>query len=1275
MKTPILGYLVLGATLIVSAEVPLATGPFRGVEVKVVGDGAKELTISDHSAHFWSGPVPVSYDPDEQTVLSFEYFSPSGLNSLSLKYRQTDGSMTQSGAKILPLAETWQPFAFDLTQGNPAPPKGDPKMRFHFSLKGKMGDALQIRKLKLRGPTEEERGLTATRDQRERAKNDDARAYLEYLRDWYPNEITSVVVGADQIRISGEAAESVSLVELKTHEPSHLPVTSDPLAAELKGEFDVLIARFSHDGKVDRALSRWRLDRQSGKPASLCRWADSFEEGIARDLPKLESKHQKGLGGIPDIRDPKHEIFELGIQHATINVVIDALISEKKRPGLTPYQFEGETYFINPKFLAGKVSTVKHLRENDIIVTCILLVGNRHGSALTHPDAETRGTFAMPNLVTEDGGRLYRAGLHFLADTFSKPGQRVCNWVIHNEIDQAGTWTNMGDQPLARYMETYVRSMRTVYETTRLFDPHARTFISLTHHWSKPSLGRGAYTVKEMLELFAEMVKAEGDFEWGVAYHPYPRSLRDPDTWDDEEVTFDFDTPYITPKNMEVLPAFLAQDRFLYHGDRERAILFSEQGFNSPTLSEDDQKRQAAGLIYAFRKLPELKTVEAFHLHRYQDMPDKEGGLRVGIIDEKGNRKLGWEVYKAIGTDKASEYDQLAETYFSDDATAIVKNKVPNRPNIVYLVADDLGWSDSTPYLDPNEDFYETPNIAELAKRGMKFTNAYAASPLCSPTRASILTGQYPGRIRLTTPACHIPAVVLNPTVGTKAKASLPAVEPSTRTRFPNFYETIPERLKQVGYRSAFVGKWHLGRAPYFPDQQGFDLVVGGREHPGPPGGFFAPWPIDTIPESPEGSHIDDVITTESIKWVKEKAKAGEPFFLNLWYYSVHAPFEAKPELIEKYARKAKGLPALAPRKNPVMAAMIETLDDNVGRIMNTIEELGLSETTLVVFTSDNGGNEYNFAANELATNNHPLRNGKGNINEGGQRVPFIAVWPDRIEAASVNAGLVSSIDLFSTALAAADAPVAPAQVVDGINLLPVLFGDEQIDEGRALFCHFPHGPPATGTVAGTSVRRGPWKLTRFFADGNDQADRLKLVNLDNDPGEKNDLSKSQPNHVAQLNKRITDHLKATESLVPVPNPAYVPTAYGWTGNKDAPLNVIDDFLVVNSTGSDPHIRTTDFSNAGGKITIEIRMKQENSSDVALYWGTKTNPRFSSERLMVVPRTGFGVWRADLDIGEERLALIRIDPAQTKGQVKIDSIRLMQWTKPGEAKTVRLWDF
>ncbi len=206
-----------------------------------------------------------------------------------------------------------------------------------------------------------------------------------------------------------------------------------------------------------------------------------------------------------------------------------------------------------------------------------------------------------------------------------------------------------------------MRSARLMYYTARLRDPHARVFISLTHHWTKTSSGIGTYQVREMLDLFAEMGRGEGDFEWGVAYHPYPQDLRNPNTWEDSEVTGDFETPYITPRNIEVLPAYLAQEPFLYRGEVPRAILFSEQGFNTPTLSEEDQKRQVAGLIYTFRKLRNMPTVEAWHLHRYQDMPDREGGLRLGIIDEHGNRKLGWDAYAAIGTDREAIYAAMAD--------------------------------------------------------------------------------------------------------------------------------------------------------------------------------------------------------------------------------------------------------------------------------------------------------------------------------------------------------------------------------------------------------------------------------------------------------------------------------------------------------------------------------------------------------------------------------------------------------------------------------------
>jgi Family of unknown function (DUF5722) len=419
-------------------------------------------------------------------------------------------------------------------------------------------------------------------------------------------------------------------------------------------------------------LWRWRLaDEKGEKWLSAACWPTEASAELGGSLPRMKSDHPKGLGGVPPLHRADHEIFQLGIGHVTLNMVLNALLRDSPAPGHVPWTCEGREYYCNEALLHSTDATLRHLQARKIIVSCILLVGNhRHAdgtphSLLSHPEAGVRGIFSMPNLTSEASVRLYGAAVRLLAERYDgsprSPG-RISNWILHNEVDQAGTWTNMGDQPLARYLESYQRSARIVHHTARLFDRQARVFMSLTHHWTKQSHGEGTYVVRDMLELFAKMARAEGDFEWGVAYHPYPRDLRNPDTWKDTELTQGFDTPYITPKNLEVLPAFLKQEPMLFQG-RARGLLLSEQGFNSPTLSEADQRRQAAGLVYVFRKLKTLPEVEAYHLHRYQDMPAGEGGLRLGLIDETGAHKLAWDVYREIGTGSAREreFEAMAE--------------------------------------------------------------------------------------------------------------------------------------------------------------------------------------------------------------------------------------------------------------------------------------------------------------------------------------------------------------------------------------------------------------------------------------------------------------------------------------------------------------------------------------------------------------------------------------------------------------------------------------
>ncbi|MCA1964713.1 MAG: DUF5722 domain-containing protein [Prosthecobacter sp.] len=639
------------------------------------GEGVITLTLEEGHPHFWTSITPPDYQPAKHSVFALEYFAPNGLEAITLRYRTADGGMAVLETLNAPLAEAWQPLAFDLSQAEP-PPAGaaHPEMRFHLALQGRPGAQLQMRNLQVREPTPEEQDAIRYREQRQAEREADAEAIEAYFAQSYPASIHTVHIGKEQITVIGKSPEPAKLVAIPPHTPSHRArpdvAAECAIQPDAQGQFRVDLPRRR---PLDRECFRWRLaSEEQSRWLSHAAWPTAYGPAVGRKLQRLTADHQKGIG-MPPYQNADHEIFSLGIRHATVNMVLTSLLSDKPQPGWEPWPFEERAYHFNPTALQHLERTLSILAEKDIIVSAILLVPNhRHpdGSpthSLIHPEAEARGIYSIPNLAGEGSTHYYRALFHFLAERWSRPPTpeqphppRVSNWILHNEVDQAATWTNMGDQPLARYLETYLRSARIVHHSTRLFDPTSRVFVSLTHHWASKSSGSGTYIVREMLELFSMMSRAEGDFEWGVAYHPYPRDLRNPDTWLDAGLTDDFDTPYITPKNIQVLPAFLSQPRFLHEG-RPRGILLSEQGFNTPTLSLEDQQRQAAGLLYVFDKIRAFPVIEAFHLHRYHDMPVQEGNLRLGIITETGAHKLGWQVYQDINTEREAQHRPLME--------------------------------------------------------------------------------------------------------------------------------------------------------------------------------------------------------------------------------------------------------------------------------------------------------------------------------------------------------------------------------------------------------------------------------------------------------------------------------------------------------------------------------------------------------------------------------------------------------------------------------------
>ncbi len=471
----------------------------------------------------------------------------------------------------------------------------------------------------------------------------------------------------------------------------------------------------------------------------------------------------------------------------------------------------------------------------------------------------------------------------------------------------------------------------------------------------------------------------------------------------------------------------------------------------------------------------------------------------------------------------------LAASGFTSAASATADEK--KKWNFVLILIDDMGWTDLGCY---GSSLYETPHIDELCRRGMKFTDAYAACPVCSPTRASIMTGKYPARINLTE---WVP--------GLPPKQSEKIMAPYYEKELPLGEITIAEALKPEGYVTASIGKWHLGGKGYYPEDQGFDVNIGGT-HSGMPAGYFYPeWlgeGIDDITKgnppikAHPGTYLTDKLTEEAEKFIEVNRE--KPFFLYLTHYAVHTPIEAKPEKIEKYRQK---IGPNSTHTNPVYAGMVESVDECVGRVMMKLESLGIADRTVILFTSDNGGLMTSEGNNTPATSNLPLRAGKGHVYEGGIREPMIVCWPGMTPSRSVCTEPVISCDFFPTILDIAGIKNSHGNTIDGVSLVPLLKGTESLGR-EALFWHYPHYSPQWATPAG-AIRKGDYKLIEFFEDG-----RLELYNIVGDIGEQNNLLAFKYTHIENPYQKIADELYAdlkkwrieVDAKMPVPNPDYM---------------------------------------------------------------------------------------------------------------------------------------
>lgn len=428
---------------------------------------------------------------------------------------------------------------------------------------------------------------------------------------------------------------------------------------------------------------------------------------------------------------------------------------------------------------------------------------------------------------------------------------------------------------------------------------------------------------------------------------------------------------------------------------------------------------------------------------------------------------------------------------------------VSAKTNIVFIMIDDLGWMDLA---CQGNALVETPNIDRLAAQGMRFTDNYAAAPVCSPTRAAIMTGKAPARLRITN---HLPD---QKRFIPEHAALLPA---ECKDHLPLEEVTIAERLKRAGYATAFVGKWHLsqrGNTLFQPEHQGFDINIGGCDFGGPPT-FFDPYRIPTIEDRQSGEYLPDRLADESIAFLR--ANQARPFYLCLWNYTVHWPMEAPVRLIEKYKdRTGPGL------NDTRYGAMIEGMDNAIGRILDELDALNLTNETLVVFTSDNGA----FGG---VGDNRPLRAEKGYLYEGGIRVPLIVRWPSVVEAGSISGEPTISMDFFPTLLDVANIPQQAHETVDGVSLLPLFRGAEQLGR-NAIFFHYPNYAFHRSNRLGSAMRAGDFKLIENFDDGS-----VELYNLANDLGEQTDLATTEAPRTARLRKMLQRWRNETNAAMP----------------------------------------------------------------------------------------------------------------------------------------------
>ena len=667
---------------------------------KQVDRDVYEVTTAPGSAVIRFEPVKGSL-AEGISVLSFDYFCASGMEFMVVMVND-DRSRIEENMIRLPIAEGWSTFSVDVTDKLKRLQGPDDYLSLLIVPNAARPTTMRIRNARLRAYTEKEREqarLKTERERREKQLNADIEVYLKKN---YPCEVSRVTVNDDRVEVSGDIKGmpgEVYLCEVpmfrELTEKDFLTVQRVKGPKRFKADFD----RYAEvDGqRYDRLYSRWVLAQKSQNGMLICSHGHYADDVKAKyDLPHEVPASKKGIGGFGANRFAS-DLDSLDITSVTVNMWL-GFMSLTPSDNAIPFDYNGRTYYADRKAIEGFDKTLQYTAARDVIVNAIVLIAPERsfadkaaGRLFEHPDFDPAGIYTMPNMTTLESLNLYAAAIDFLAERYSRPDKkygRVHHWIAHNEVDAGWVWTNAGIKTPLRFMDIYIKSMRLLYYTARKYSPHPEVFITLTHYWQSRH-NEYCYPSAQLLELLVDYTQAEGDFKWGVAHHPYPQSLFEPKSWLDDQATFDYDTPQITFKNLEVLDAWIKQPRALYQGKIKRTVFLSEQNPNSKDYSEEALREQAAGMAYAMKKLEACDGIDAYQMHGWFDQR-AEGGLRIGVrrfMDDEtdpGGRKPAWFVFQAFGTDREDEVFEFAKDIIGIDDwdQVIYKAPIPMRPEL-----------------------------------------------------------------------------------------------------------------------------------------------------------------------------------------------------------------------------------------------------------------------------------------------------------------------------------------------------------------------------------------------------------------------------------------------------------------------------------------------------------------------------------------------------------------------------------------------------------------